>query len=273
MTKTYALIGDPIDHSFSPALHNTAFLFLDLDCTYIAYRIPKGELESGIGALKKIDISGFNVTIPHKVDMMKFLDDMDEECRMVGATNTIVNNNGLLKGYNTDVGGFLDPIIKRKIDTKDSDVLLIGAGGAARAIIAGFSKEQARKITISNRTRERADEMIKFAQSLGLESDYLDLHSAGENVNKYKFVVNATSVGLKGVGCPISTKNINKDSIVYDIVYTPVETPLIEQSKNQGARIIYGWEMLLAQAMKSFEIWTGKQAPYEAMKLTLLGRF
>jgi len=273
MTKTYAIIGDPIDHSFSPALHNTAFLFLGLDCTYIAYRIQKGELEGGIEALKKIGISGFNVTIPHKVDMMKFLNEIDDECKIVGATNTVVNNDGHLKGYNTDVGGFLDPIKKRKIDSKDSDVLLIGAGGAARAIIVGFSKEKARKISIANRTRERADELIKFAQNLGLESDYLDLQSAGQIANKYKFVVNATSVGLKGIGCPISTKNINKDSIVYDIVYVPVETPLIEQSKNQGATIIYGWEMLLAQAMKSFEIWTNRQAPYEAMKLTLLGRF
>jgi shikimate dehydrogenase len=273
MTKTYAIIGDPIDHSFSPALHNAAFLFLGLDSTYIAYRIQKGELEGGIEALKKIDIAGFNVTIPHKVDMMKFLSESDDECKLVGATNTVVNNDGHLKGYNTDVYGFLDPIQKRKIESRDSDVLLIGAGGAARAIIVGFSKEKARKVSIVNRTRERADELIKFAQSLGLESDYLDLESAGQNVNKYKFVVNATSIGLKGSGCPISTKNINKDSIVYDIVYVPVETPLIEQSKNQGATIIYGWEMLLAQAMKSFEIWTGRQAPYEAMKLTLLGRF
>ena len=273
MTKTYAVIGDPIDHSFSPALHNAAFLFMGLDCTYIAYRIPKGELEFGIEALKKIGIAGFNVTIPHKVDMMKFLDETDSECKLAGATNTVTNNAGYLKGYNTDVEGFLDPIKKRKIDSKDSDVLLIGAGGAARAIIVGFSKEKVRKITIANRTRERAQELIKFAQNLGLESDYLDLQSAGETANKYKFVVNATSVGLKGTGCPISTKNINRDSIVYDIVYTPVETPLIEQSKNQGATIIYGWEMLLAQAMKSFEIWTNRQAPYEAMKLTLLGRF
>jgi shikimate dehydrogenase len=110
MTKTYAVIGDPIDHSFSPALHNTAFLFLGLDCTYIAYRIPKGELEYGIEALKKINIAGFNVTIPHKVDMMKFLDESDNECKLAGATNTIVNENGHLKGYNTDVDGFLDPI-------------------------------------------------------------------------------------------------------------------------------------------------------------------
>jgi len=273
MTKTYAVIGDPIDHSFSPALHNTAFLFSGLDCTYIAYRIPKGELEYGVAALKKINIAGFNVTIPHKVDMMKFLDEVDNECRVVGATNTVVSENGCFKGYNTDVDGFLDPIKKRNIDSKGSDVLLIGAGGAARAIIAGFGKEKAHRVTIANRTRERAEELVKFAQSIGLESDYLDLQSAGEAVNRYKFVVNATSVGLKGIGCPISTRNIGKESIVYDIVYLPVETPLIDQSKNQGATIIYGWEMLLAQAMKSFEIWTGKPAPYQAMKLTLLGRF
>jgi shikimate dehydrogenase len=273
MTKTYAIIGDPIDHSFSPALHNAAFVFSGLDCTYIAYRIPSGELEYGVEALKKIDISGFNVTIPYKVDMMKFLDEIDDECKVVGATNTIVNENNHFKGYNTDVDGFLEPIKKRNIDSRDSDVLLIGAGGAARAIITGFGKEKAHKITIANRTRERAEELIKFAQDIGLESDYLDLQSAGETINKYKFIVNATSVGLKGIGCPISTRNIGKESIVYDIVYIPVETPLIDQSKNQGATIIYGWEMLLAQAMKSFEIWTGKPAPYQAMKLTLLGRF
>jgi shikimate dehydrogenase len=273
MTKTYALIGDPIDHSFSPALHNTSFLFLGLDCTYIAYRIPKGELKEGIEALKKIGISGFNVTIPHKVEMMKFLNELDSECKLVGATNTVTNNEGHLKGYNTDVEGFLDPIKKRRINIKDSDVLLIGAGGAARAIIVAFSKEKIRKITIANRTRDKAEELIRFAHDLGVESDYSDLQEAGDIANKYKFVVNATSIGLKGIGCPISTKNINVDSIVYDIVYVPVETPLIEQSKNQGATIIYGWEMLLAQAMKSFEIWTNRKAPYEAMKLTLLGRF
>ncbi len=273
MTKTFAVIGDPIDHSLSPAIHNAAFGFLGIDCTYIAYRIPKGELVSGIEALKKIQISGFNVTIPHKVDMMKFLDQMDENCKTIGATNTVVNNNNSLKGYNTDMGGFLDPIKKRKIDCKDSDVLLVGAGGAARAIVVGFSKEKVRKITIANRTKERADELIKFANSLGVESDYSDLSNAGNIAGKYKFIVNATSMGLKGNACPISTRSITKDSIVYDIVYMPVETELIEQSKKQGATIIYGWEMLLGQAMRSFMIWTGREAPYQAMKLTLLGRF
>lgn len=273
MTKTYAVIGDPIDHSLSPAIHNAAFLFMRLDCTYIAYRIPKGELEYGVESLKKIGVAGFNVTIPHKIDMMKLLNDADEECRLVGATNTVVNDNGILKGYNTDVEGFLDPIRKRKIDCKDLDVLLIGAGGAARAIVAAFSKEGVRKITVTNRTKESADDIVKFARQVGLESDYIDLVQAGDMAGNYKFIVNATSVGLRGVGCPISTGKINKNTVVYDIVYMPVETPLIQQSKNQGAIIIYGWEMLLAQAMKSFEIWIGKPAPYEAMKLTLLGRF
>jgi shikimate dehydrogenase len=273
MTKTYAVIGDPIDHSLSPAIHNAAFGFLGIDCTYIAYRIPKGELASGVEALKKIQISGFNVTIPHKVDMMKYLDEVDENCKTIGATNTVVNNDGSLKGYNTDMDGFLDPIKKRNIDCKDSDVLLVGAGGAARAIVVGFSKEKVRKITIANRTKERADELIKFANSLGMESDYSDLSNAGNISGKYKFIVNATSMGLKGNACPISTRSITKDSIVYDIVYMPVETELIEQSKKQGATIIYGWEMLLGQAMRSFKIWTGREAPYQAMKLTLLGRF
>ena len=273
MTKTYAVIGDPIDHSLSPAIHNAAFLFLRLDCTYIAYRIPKGELEHGVEALKKIGIAGFNVTIPHKIDMMKLLDEVDDECQLVGATNTVVNDNGFLRGYNTDVGGFLDPIRKRKIDCKNSTVLLIGAGGAARAIVAAFAKEEVNKITIANRTKEKGENIVKFARQMGIESEYVELAQAGSMVGNYKFVVNASSVGLKGVGCPISTEKINKNTIVYDIVYMPVETPLIQQSKNQGATIIYGWEMLLAQAMKSFEIWIGKPAPYEAMKLTLLGRF
>ena len=107
MTKTYAVIGDPIDHSLSPAIHNAAFAFLGLDCTYIAYRIPKDDLGGGIESLKLINIAGFNVTIPHKVEMMKFLDYADEDCNTIGATNTVHNENGKFKGYNTDMDGFL----------------------------------------------------------------------------------------------------------------------------------------------------------------------
>lgn len=273
MTKTYAVIGDPIDHSLSPAIHNAAFAFLGMDCTYIAYRIPKDDLAGGIESLRLINISGFNVTIPHKVEMMKFLDYADEDCKMIGATNTVDNENGKFKGYNTDMDGFLEPIKQRSLSCKDARVLLIGAGGAARAIVAAFAKEKASKITIANRSREKAEQLVKFAKNLGLESEYTDLVNAENFASNYKFIINATSVGMKNNAIPISTKNINKDNIVYDIVYMPVDTELLEQSKKQGATIIYGWEMLLAQAMRSFEIWTKRKAPYEAMKLTLLGRF
>jgi len=273
MTKTYAVIGDPIDHSLSPAIHNAAFTFLGMDCTYIAYRIPKGELADGIESLRLINIAGFNVTIPHKVEMMKFLDDADNDCKTIGATNTVDNKNGKFKGYNTDMDGFLEPIKQRNLICADSNVLLIGAGGAARAIVAAFAKEKAHKIIIANRTRERGEELVKFATKLGMDSEYTDLTSAGNIAGQFKFIVNATMIGMKNCSSPISTRNINKDCTVYDIVYMPVDTELLEQSKKQGATIIYGWEMLLAQAMRSFEIWTKRKAPYEAMKLTLLGRF
>ena len=157
MTKTFAVIGDPINHSLSPNIHNAAFRELGLDCTYIAYRIPKGELAAGVESLKSIKISGFNVTIPHKVEMLKYLDETDDSCKLIGATNTVSNDNGKLKGYNTDMDGFLDPIKKRNITAKDSDVLLLGAGGAARAIVVAFIKEKAAKITIANRTKENAN--------------------------------------------------------------------------------------------------------------------
>ena len=157
MVKTYAVIGDPIDHSLSPNIHNAAFRSLNLDCTYIAYKIPKNELASGIEALKAIKITGFNVTIPHKIEMMKLLDEMDTTSRVIGAVNTVSNESGKLKGYNTDMVGFLDPIKRKNLIIKDSDVLLLGAGGAARAIIVGMIKEKAGKITIANRTLDSAN--------------------------------------------------------------------------------------------------------------------
>ena len=180
MTRTFAVIGDPIDHSLSPAIHNASFAFLGLDCTYIAYRIPKGDLDAGIADLKKINIAGFNVTVPHKIDMMRLLDEADEECRTVGATNTVVNTGGRLKGYNTDVEGFLDPIRKRKIDCGGTDVLIVGAGGAARAIVVAFAKAKVSKITIANRTPQGAESLAGFAERLGVSSDHEDLATAGD---------------------------------------------------------------------------------------------
>ena len=271
MTSTYAVIGDPIDHSLSPNIHNAAFRSLNLDSTYIAYRIPKGELAAGIEALKAIKIAGFNVTIPHKIEMINYLDVLDDNCNLIGAVNTVSNDDGILKGYNTDMAGFLDPIKKRNLTIKDSQVILLGTGGAARAIVTAMVKEKASKITIVNRTMENAIKLAEFAKKIGGNVDVISLQETNELISDHKFIINSTSIGMKNEPSPISTKNINENSIVYDVVYQPMNTDLIKKSKENGATIIYGYEMLLSQAACSFEIWHKTEAPYDAMKKALLG--
>jgi len=271
MSKTFAVIGDPIDHSLSPNIHSAAFRELNLENSYIAYRIQKGELSEGIESLKKIKIDGFNVTIPHKVEMMKYLDKMDESCSIIGAVNTVTNTEGILKGYNTDMDGFLDPFKKKELKIQDKKVLLLGAGGAARAIVAGIAKEKAKHITIANRTLENANNLAQFANKIGLNADGISIENVGNDLKDYDIIVNATSVGLKNEPSPISLESIKPETIVYDIVYMPMNTDFLKKAKEKGAKIIYGYEMLLGQAVRAFEIWHGIEAPYNAMKKALLG--
>ena len=273
MLKTFAVIGDPIDHSLSPTIHNAAFRELGLECTYIAYKISKNDLDVEIDSLKKIKISGFNVTIPHKITMLKFLDEMDETCRTIGATNTVINKNGHLKGYNTDMDGFLEPIKNRNIEIQNSNVLLLGAGGAARAVIAGIAKEKAGHVTIVNRTTDHSLELKKFSESIGLDTKVKTIEEMSEFQPDYNFIINSSSLGLKNETNIVPTEIINDETIVYDIVYKPVNTELIKESKKKNAQIIYGYEMLLSQAVRSFEIWLNQKAPYDAMKKAILGVF
>jgi shikimate dehydrogenase len=273
MAKSFAVIGDPIDHSLSPNIHSAAFRELNLDSSYIGYRIPKGELEGGIEGLKKIKINGFNITIPHKIEMMKYLDKMDESCSIIGAVNTVVNNEGVLKGYNTDMDGFLEPLKKRNIIIQNSKVLLLGAGGAARAIVAGIAKEKAANIDIANRTIEKANNLSEFARKLGLSAKVKKIESIDTTIENYDIIINATSIGLKDEPSPISFEGINEKTVVYDIVYTPMNTDFIKKAKLKNAIIIYGYEMLLGQATRAFEIWHEMKAPYNAMKKSLLGGF
>ena len=203
--------------------------------------------------------------------MIQYLDESSPECKTIGAANTISNENGKFIGYNTDMDGFLEPIKSKNIGISGESVLVLGSGGAARAIVAGFAKEKARKITIANRTIQRAQDLSRFVSSLGAESDHVTLNNV--DVTKYKFIINATSIGLKNEPSPISTSAINSNHIVYDIIYMPMNTDLIQQSKKNSATIIYGYEMLLGQAVLAFQIWHKIPAPYEAMKKVLLGGF
>ena len=273
MLKTFAVIGDPIDHSLSPTIHNAAYRELEMDCTYIAYRVAQGELATGIESLKKIKISGFNVTIPHKIEMMKYIDNLDDNCKKIGAVNTVLNDDGILRGFNTDMDGFLEPLKRKEIEIKNSKILMLGAGGAARAIIAGFQKEDARKITIVNRTKSKGDELANFSSELGLDSISKSIGDINNLDSEFDIVVNASSLGLNNEKNIIPSKLFDEQTAVYDIVYKPIKTDLINTAKEKKSKIIFGYEMLLGQAIRSFEIWLDKQAPYEVMKRSILGGF
>jgi len=271
--KTFAVIGDPIDHSLSPIIHNAAYRELEMDCTYIAYRVAQGELATGIESLKKIKISGFNVTIPHKIEMMKYLDNLDENCKKIGAVNTVLNDDGILRGFNTDMDGFLEPLKRKEIEIKNAKILMLGAGGAARAIIAGFQKEDAKEITIVNRTKSRGDELANFSRELGLDSVSKSIGDINNLDSEFDIIVNASSLGLNNEKNIIPSKLFDEQTAVYDIVYKPIKTDLINIAKEKKSKIIFGYEMLLGQAIRSFEIWLDKQAPYETMKRSILGGF
>ena len=273
MLKTFAVIGDPIDHSLSPTIHNAAYRELEMECTYIAYRVAQGELATGIESLKKIKIAGFNVTIPHKIEMMRYLDNLDNNCKKIGAVNTVLNDDGILRGFNTDMDGFLEPIKRKEIEMKNSKILILGAGGAARAIIAGFQKENAKEITIVNRTKSKGDELSEFSNRMGLSSVSSSIKDMEDFDSKFDMIVNASSLGLKGEKNIIPSRLFDEQTTVYDIVYKPIKTDLINTAKERKSRIIFGYEMLLGQAIRSFEIWLDKQAPYDAMKRAILGGF
>ena len=270
--KTYCIIGDPVYHSLSPSMHNAAFNSLGLNCTYIAFRVPKGQLEESINALRAVGISGFNVTIPHKVDILKYVDHLDSTAVKATAVNTVHNVNGILKGYNTDIFGFIEPLRKRNINFNGMDILLLGAGGSASAVIAALSEEKGiNKIIISNRTQEKASKLAKKGKDLGLECQVIEMENIKDIAVKSHLIVNTTPIGMNDEQSLIDYEHISKNTIVYDLVYKPVTTNLLENAKYAEAEVVYGYEMLLEQGARAFEIWTNLQAPRQIMKKSLVG--
>jgi shikimate dehydrogenase len=255
-------------------MQNAAFAALGLNCTYIAFRVPASELKESIESLRSINISGFNVTVPHKIDVTKYLDELDVSAKKARAVNTVNSIEEILKGYNTDIDGFIGPLRKRLVDFNDMHVLLLGAGGAARAVMAALSQESGiAHVMIANRNTQRANELAKIGSDLGLRCETLPLEKAQDVSLECDLIVNATTLGLNNESSIIDHKHIKKGSIVYEIVYRPVVTELIENAKYAQASVVYGYEMLIEQGAKAFEIWTGMSAPREAMKKNLLGFF
>jgi shikimate dehydrogenase len=273
-TKTYCIIGDPIHHSLSPAMQNAAFAAKGLNCTYIAFRVPEAELKESIESLRSINIAGFNVTTPHKTQVIRYLDELESTAKKAAAVNTVNNIEGIFRGYNTDVYGFIEPLRKRQVDFQDMHVLLLGSGGAARAVVVALAEQKGiAKLVIANRDMQRANELSNLGVGLGMKCEVIPLDKAQDSSPSCDLIVNATTLGMNNESSVIDYEHIQKGSIVYDIVYRPLVTDLIENAKYAQASIVYGYEMLIEQGARAFEIWTGLSAPREAMKKNLLGIF
>ena len=260
-TSVYCIIGHPIAHSLSPAIHNTAFKLYGMDAVFVAFDVKPAMLEEAVNGMRALGIKGFTVTIPHKERIVAYLDDVDHVARRIGAVNTVKNEDGKLIGYNTDVWGFLEPLKPFAGRLKGGSVLLVGAGGASRAIVYALKTLGVEKLFIANRTARRGKRLEEYALSLGMESKYIgfDEKRMNETAKNVDLIVNATPLGMHGVGgsLPITSRYIDRNSIVYDIVYNPPETPLLAEARKAGATTISGVDMLVYQAAFAFEIWTG----------------
>lgn len=255
-------------------MQNAAFGELHLNCTYIAFKVAEGELGHSIESLRSIKIAGFNVTVPHKVQVMRYLDELDSSAKKAEAVNTVNNIEGIFKGYNTDIFGFIEPLRSRKVDFRGMRILLLGAGGAARAAVAGLSEQDGiAKLIIANRDPSRAEALRKIGSALGLNCETAALEDAPRYALEADLIVNSTTVGMKDEASIINSEHIKKGSIVYDMVYRPITTDLIENAKYAQAVVVYGYEMLIEQGARAFELWTGLTAPREVMKKSLLGIF
>ena len=271
-TKICALIGDPVEHTMSPVMHNAAFKKLGLDYIYIPFRVRAEELARAVDGMRALSMRGFNVTIPHKVTIIPMLDSIDPIAEKIGAVNTVVNDNGELTGYNTDATGFLQALLEQGVEPGGKDVVVLGAGGASRAISYILAERDAR-LTVLNRQLEM-DWAVELArrihEDLGKEVRVFELSSGKlETVLEgADILINATSVGMSpnSEESPVSAELIKPDLVVFDIVYNPIRTKLLREAEAAGARTGSGVDMLAWQGALAFEKWVGQPAPLNLMR-------
>jgi shikimate dehydrogenase len=273
-TTVCGIIGDPIEHSLSPAMQNAAFEAAGLDFVYVPLRVQRGAASMGAYSMRALGIRGLNVTVPHKVDILPCLDSVDAQAVRIGAVNTIVNEDGRLTGHNTDADGFMQGLAARGIRVEGLEVVVMGAGGAARAVVFSLADAGAR-VTILNRDPGRAAALARDVSSSmdssvafgGLTESTLESRLDGAAL-----LVNTTSVGMHPTedATPCPGRLLRRDLAVCDIVYNPRETLLLRDAAASGAVTVNGVEMLVRQGARAFELWTGAPAPVDVMRLTVI---
>ena len=267
MTKSVGIIGYPLEHTVSPSFQQAAFDYMKLDARYHVWETPAKGLAKRLEQLRSKDCLGANVTVPHKEAVIPMLDELDMPARYIGAVNTIVNNEGRLKGYNTDWGGFLRSLKNdARFTAKAKTACVLGAGGSSRAICYALGWEGVSGLIIANRTQARAEELAKELRGV---CKRVDVMPWGETLPKVDLIVNCTTVGMLHSAqegeSPLDTKRLNALTLVMDLIYNPQETPLLRGAKQAGCRTLNGISMLVYQGAGAFELWTGKQAPVDVM--------
>ena len=270
-TNIVGLIGHPVEHSFSPPMHNAAFDALNMDYAYVAFDVNPNDLKSAIEGAESLNIKGFNVTIPHKVDVMQYLDGLDEVARLIGAVNTIDFKN--LKGYNTDGIGAVKAI-EEVTSIKNKNVVVAGAGGASRAISFYIAKYGAESLTILNRNEAKAESLASDVSDSGLIGEVASdsINAIGNYMESADVLIDTTPLGMHpniNDEPIVKADMMDEDLVVFDAVYNPNETVLIKEAIKANAKPVYGIKMLLYQGAESFKIWTGKTAPVDVMEKAL----
>lgn len=270
-TKVVGLIGEPVEHSFSPPMHNEAFKTLGLDYVYVPFNVSPNNLKSAIEGANSLNIQGLNVTIPHKINVINYLNELDPIAELIGAVNTIDFKN--LKGYNTDGIGCIRAI-EEVTKIKDKNIVVAGSGGAARAIVFYLAKYGAEEVNILNRNLKKAENLANdlLASNLISNVNSSDISEISKFISDADILIDTTPIGMHPNVSDepiVKAADIHEELVVNDIVYNPNETVLLKEAIKANAKVVYGIKMLLYQGAESFKIWTGREAPIDVMETKL----
>ena len=275
-TRVLGVIGCPVEHTSSPAMHNAAIAALGLDYVYVAWRVEEADVGAAVAGMRAMGIAGLNVTVPHKLGVMGHVDEIAPEARAIGAVNTVAWDGERLVGHNTDAYGVMESLrVQGGLETLPAKVALLGAGGASRAVLYGLlQRDEVEEILLLNRTVPRAEALAADLDPQGKKVRCGGLDRVGD-VRDCGLLVNSTSIGMhpNEDASPLPDPSaLHGDMVVLDIVYNPLKTVLLQQAEEAGATGINGLGMLAYQGARSFEIWTGVKPPAEAMIEAALAR-
>jgi shikimate dehydrogenase len=263
-TKIVGIFGYPIEHTLSPLMHNTAFNILELDIRYLAFKVLPKDLSHAVNAIRALNMLGVNITIPHKEKVIPLLDEIDEEASFIGAVNTVVNHEQRLIGYNTDGRGFMSSLSEEDISVDGKDILIIGAGGGARAI-SYYLSERASRVSLFDIDISKAE---RLANDLNKIRSNVSSLKKIDDIEKPHIIINATPLGLNPDDpLPLNPDFITSDMVICDLIYK--NTRFLKEAEKRGAKTIDGSGMLLWQGAIAFELWTGLKPPVDAMRNVL----